>query len=59
MHEWDTYVSKKKVVTEIQKQVWTARAADFIKINIDAAFREDRKTGGWALLEGIARLKFV
>ena len=46
VHEWETFLSKEKKDTVIQNVQWAAPPGDFIKINVDATFKQDSNTGG-------------
>jgi hypothetical protein len=48
--EWTNYLKKPATHSEPVNCLWEAPPADFIKLNVDAAFREETGTGGWGVI---------
>jgi hypothetical protein len=48
--EWVTYLRKKDEVHTSLTHKWEAPPDEFIKLNVDAAFREDSLSGGWGVV---------
>jgi hypothetical protein len=47
---WDTTLQHKDVKSLIEKVCWCPPNFDYVKINFDGSFIQNRKSGAWALL---------
>ena len=50
MNEWENFLGKKKNEDVQHAASWAPPPAEFIKINVDASFKEATKSGGWGVL---------
>jgi ribonuclease HI len=48
--EWKMLSKKKTLASNEEKKCWKPPAEDFIKINIDGAFRKEEQSGGWGAI---------
>ena len=48
--EWKEFLSAKPTEPIVRQHKWEKPPSNMVKINVDAAFAEQRRVGGWGLI---------